>query len=221
MLFETDLKLPVDTIFTAGTEISTIITKLTDETLLGDRSVPSWLSEATKQSDAAIAKAGGDVIGDRSARRRLQPSRGSAASSARSRPGAWSRTRCNGWAPSRLSVGLIEESAKLVVTLVILPCSRRLRSIPGRRAGDRHGVGDGLRDPGAGHIPWTYRGRAIPPDHDHLSGVGPGVLFTGLDPITSPTWWEVAIFTAEQDDLGESTPISIRRRRRDGVPLGR
>ncbi|TCO15683.1 multiple sugar transport system substrate-binding protein [Kribbella steppae] len=57
-LFETDLKLPVDTIFTAGTEISTITGKLTDETLLGDRTVSSWVTEATRQSDAAIAKAG-------------------------------------------------------------------------------------------------------------------------------------------------------------------
>jgi multiple sugar transport system substrate-binding protein len=57
-LFESDLKLPVDTIFTAGTEISTIHTKLTDETLLGDRTVASWVTEATRQADAAIAKAG-------------------------------------------------------------------------------------------------------------------------------------------------------------------
>jgi multiple sugar transport system substrate-binding protein len=57
-LFESDLKLPVDTIFTAGTEISTLRDKLTDETLLGDRTVASWVTEATRQSDAAIAKAG-------------------------------------------------------------------------------------------------------------------------------------------------------------------
>ncbi len=58
MLFATDLKLPVDTTFTAGTEIATITGKLTDETLLGDRSVSSWVTEATRQSNAAIAKAG-------------------------------------------------------------------------------------------------------------------------------------------------------------------
>lgn len=57
MLFSPDLQLPVDTTFTAGTEIQTIIAKLTDETLLGDRTVDSWVKEAVSQSDAAIAKA--------------------------------------------------------------------------------------------------------------------------------------------------------------------
>lgn len=58
MLFGDTMKLPVDTIFTAGTEIQTIVDKLTEETLLGDRSVDSWVKEAVKQSDAAIAKGG-------------------------------------------------------------------------------------------------------------------------------------------------------------------
>lgn len=57
MLFSPDLQLPVDTIFTAGTEIQTLNMKLTDETLLGDRSVDSWVSEAVSQADAAIGKA--------------------------------------------------------------------------------------------------------------------------------------------------------------------
>ncbi|HEY9294067.1 MAG TPA: extracellular solute-binding protein [Microlunatus sp.] len=56
-LFSPDLKMPVDTIFTAGTEIDTITMKLTDETLLGSRSVPSWVTQAVKESNAAIKKA--------------------------------------------------------------------------------------------------------------------------------------------------------------------
>ncbi|QDP96112.1 extracellular solute-binding protein [Microlunatus elymi] len=57
-LFSPNLKMPVDTIFTAGTEIDTILQKLNDETLLGTRSVSSWVQQAVKQSDAAIKKAG-------------------------------------------------------------------------------------------------------------------------------------------------------------------
>lgn len=56
-LFSKHLKIPVDTIFTAATEINTIITKLNQETLLGDRTVDSWVKEAVSQCDAAIAKA--------------------------------------------------------------------------------------------------------------------------------------------------------------------
>ncbi|SDT21818.1 ABC transporter substrate-binding protein [Microlunatus soli] len=52
------VKYPVDTIFTAGTEIDLLIKDLNDETLLGDRTVKSWVSQAVKQSDAAIKKAG-------------------------------------------------------------------------------------------------------------------------------------------------------------------
>lgn len=58
MLFSPDLTFPVDTIFTAGPEIDTIYTQLTDEYLLGDRTLDSWVSEAVEQSDAAIANAG-------------------------------------------------------------------------------------------------------------------------------------------------------------------
>jgi len=57
MLFSDSLQLPVDTIFTAGTEIQTITAKLTDETMLGDRTVDSWVKEAVAQADAAIGKA--------------------------------------------------------------------------------------------------------------------------------------------------------------------
>lgn len=57
MLFSDALQLPVDTVFTAGTEIQTINMKLIDETLLGDRTVASWAKEAVAQSDAAIGKA--------------------------------------------------------------------------------------------------------------------------------------------------------------------
>ena len=57
MLFSDALTLPVDTIFTAGTEIQTLTAKLTDETLLGDRTVASWVKEAVSQADAAIGKA--------------------------------------------------------------------------------------------------------------------------------------------------------------------
>jgi multiple sugar transport system substrate-binding protein len=58
MLFSPDLVLPVDSIFTAGTQIDSIMTTLTDEYLLGDRPLDSWVSEAVAQSDAAIANGG-------------------------------------------------------------------------------------------------------------------------------------------------------------------
>lgn len=58
MLFSPDLVLPVDTIFTAGTQIDTITRTLTDEYLLGDRTLDSWVSEAVAQSDEAIANGG-------------------------------------------------------------------------------------------------------------------------------------------------------------------
>ncbi|MFW6600249.1 ABC transporter substrate-binding protein [Propionibacteriaceae bacterium Y2011] len=50
-------KLPVDTVFTAGSEILELTRRLTDETLLGDRTIDSWVTEMTTQADAAIARA--------------------------------------------------------------------------------------------------------------------------------------------------------------------
>ena len=54
-LFESDLQVPVDSEFAASTQISLILKQLSDEVLLGDRTVDSWVTEMVKQSDAAIA----------------------------------------------------------------------------------------------------------------------------------------------------------------------
>lgn len=56
-LFSEDLKVAVDTKFAGATQIQQIVQKLTDEVLLGDRTVESWVEEAVKQADAAIATA--------------------------------------------------------------------------------------------------------------------------------------------------------------------
>lgn len=56
-VFDPKEKLPVDTIFTAGTEIDTLKEKLTDQVLLGDITVDKWVKSARRQSDAAIEKA--------------------------------------------------------------------------------------------------------------------------------------------------------------------
>ncbi|MFC7618981.1 ABC transporter substrate-binding protein [Microlunatus sp. GCM10028923] len=56
-LFESDLKVAVDTKFSGATQITQIMEKLTDEVLLGDRTVDSWVTEAVKQADAAITTA--------------------------------------------------------------------------------------------------------------------------------------------------------------------
>lgn len=54
-LFSDELKVAVDTQFAGATQINQIMEKLTDEVLLGDRTVDSWVTEAVKQADAAIA----------------------------------------------------------------------------------------------------------------------------------------------------------------------
>ena len=56
-LFGGSAPLPIDTTFTAGAEIKAIQSTLTEEVMLGDRTVESWVSEATAQANAAIAKA--------------------------------------------------------------------------------------------------------------------------------------------------------------------
>lgn len=55
-VFASDIKIPFDTIATAAAEISTITTGLNQEALLGHINVSKWVSEATKQCDAAIKK---------------------------------------------------------------------------------------------------------------------------------------------------------------------
>jgi len=56
-LFGRPLNVPVDTIFTAAPEITTIQKKYTDEVLLGSRTVESWVEAVTREADAAIAAA--------------------------------------------------------------------------------------------------------------------------------------------------------------------
>jgi len=56
-LFGKEPNVPVDTIFTAASEINTILKKYTDEVLLGTRTVESWVEAMTKDADAAIAAA--------------------------------------------------------------------------------------------------------------------------------------------------------------------
>ena len=56
-IFGTEVNVPVDTIFTAATQIDELLDKRTDEVLLGDRSVDSWVKTMTKEADAAIASA--------------------------------------------------------------------------------------------------------------------------------------------------------------------
>lgn len=58
MLFSPDLQFPMDSIFTAGPELDTITDRLTDELLLGDRTLDSWVSDAVSQGDAAIESTG-------------------------------------------------------------------------------------------------------------------------------------------------------------------
>lgn len=55
-VFAPDIKIPFDTISTGAAEIATIITGLDQELLLGHISMSKWVSEATKQCDAAIKK---------------------------------------------------------------------------------------------------------------------------------------------------------------------
>lgn len=56
-LFHSDLQVTVDTIFTAATQIDQIKEKLTDELLLGDLTLDSWVTKAVTQSNAAITSA--------------------------------------------------------------------------------------------------------------------------------------------------------------------
>lgn len=56
-LFSPELQVAVDTKFAGATQIAQIQEKLTDEVLLGDRTVESWVTEAVKQADAAITTA--------------------------------------------------------------------------------------------------------------------------------------------------------------------
>ncbi|QNE22648.1 extracellular solute-binding protein [Kribbella qitaiheensis] len=57
VLFDPAIKIPVDTIFTASTEIADLQTKLNDQAYLGSISVDQWVQRMTAQSDAAIRKA--------------------------------------------------------------------------------------------------------------------------------------------------------------------
>lgn len=59
VVFDPSIRLVTDTITTASAEISTIIEGLSDRCFIGEISVDDWVSEAKKQSDAAIAKAAG------------------------------------------------------------------------------------------------------------------------------------------------------------------
>lgn len=56
-LFGKEVKIPVDTIFTAATQIDELYEKRTQEVMLGDRTVESWVKTMTKEADAAIAAA--------------------------------------------------------------------------------------------------------------------------------------------------------------------
>ena len=56
-LFGKEVTIPVDTIFTAASELDEMVEKRTDEVLLGTRSVESWVETMTKDADAAIAAA--------------------------------------------------------------------------------------------------------------------------------------------------------------------
>ncbi len=56
-LFGKEVAIPVDTIFTAATEIETLVKQYTDEVLLGTRTVDSWVETLTKEVDAAISAA--------------------------------------------------------------------------------------------------------------------------------------------------------------------
>lgn len=56
-IFGKPVNVPVDTIFTAATEIATLLKKYNDEVLLGSRTVESWVQAMTKDADAAIAAA--------------------------------------------------------------------------------------------------------------------------------------------------------------------
>lgn len=59
VVFDPSIRLVTDTITTASAEISTIVDGLTDRCLIGEISVDDWVTETTKQADAAIAKATG------------------------------------------------------------------------------------------------------------------------------------------------------------------
>lgn len=56
VLFDTSMKIPVDTIYTAATEIDQIVEKQTDQVLLGDLTVDQWVTTVKQQADAAIKK---------------------------------------------------------------------------------------------------------------------------------------------------------------------
>src|SRR5699024_8414466 len=56
-LFGNEINVPVATIFTAATQIDEMYEKRTQEVLLGDRTVESWVETMTKEADAAIAAA--------------------------------------------------------------------------------------------------------------------------------------------------------------------
>lgn len=57
MLFERDNKMIVDSMFAGAAEITQIQNQLSQEVMLGTRTPDSWVTELTKQADAAIAKA--------------------------------------------------------------------------------------------------------------------------------------------------------------------
>lgn len=56
-LFGKKQNVPVDTIFTAATQLATIRKKWDDEVLLGTKTIPQWVEGITREADAAIAAA--------------------------------------------------------------------------------------------------------------------------------------------------------------------
>lgn len=56
-VFGKEINVPVDTIFTAATQVEEIYEKRTQEVMLGNRTVDSWVETVTKEADAAIKAA--------------------------------------------------------------------------------------------------------------------------------------------------------------------